>query len=130
MPGAAGDTAPAEGRGLGTHGGWRLFPHAALARIALAAPLGALAALGGLLAWRLAAAPAAIAARHASLAGPFAAEGVDLAMRIVAVVAAAAAGGAAGGGRAALVRGRPALVAGRLGVWARYISTRPHALSR
>jgi hypothetical protein len=119
VPVAAGDTAPAEGQGLGTHGGWHLF---LLARIALAAPLGALAALGGVLAWRLAAGPATIAARHANLAGPFANEGIDLAMRIVAVVAAAAAGVAAVGCLAALVRGRPALFAVRLGFWASYVA--------
>ena len=92
-----------------------------LARLALAAPLGTLAALGGVLAWRLAAAPAAMASRHANLAGPFAAEGVDMTMWIVAAVAAAGAGVAAVGCLASFVRGRPALSAVRLGFWTAYL---------
>ena len=92
-----------------------------LARLALAAPLFAVAVLGALFAWRLAAAPATIAARHANLAGPFAAEGVELGIRIVAALAAAGAGIAAVGGLAALLRGRIALWLVRLGFWSTYV---------
>ena len=92
-----------------------------LARLALAAPLFAVAALGALLAWRLAAAAATIGTHHANLAGPFAAEGVDLGIGIVAAIAAAGAGIAALGGLAAALRGRVALWLVRLGFWSAYV---------
>ena len=97
------------------------FNRTTLARLALAAPLFAVAVLGMLLAWRLAAAATTIAARHANLAVPFAAEGVDLGMGIVAAIAAAGAGIALVGGLAALGRGRLALGLVRLGFWSAYV---------
>jgi hypothetical protein len=91
-----------------------------LARLALAAPLLGLAAVGGLLAWRLTAAAEWLAARHPNLAEPFTADGVtSLALAVAAVLAAAAA--ACGlGGLAAFGRGPWLLRLVRLGCFAAY----------
>jgi hypothetical protein len=89
-----------------------------LARIALAATLLALAAIGAACAWRLWHVSDWLAARHPGLTEPFAAEGVGLLAQGVAAVIAAAAVAAASGGLAAFLPGRLALVLVRLGFWA------------
>jgi hypothetical protein len=96
------------------------LPSFLLARLALAAPLAGLAALGGLLCWRLFAAPAWLAARHPNLLDPFADEGVMALATVVAAVLAACAGVCGIGCLAAIGRGKSLLRGVRLGFFAAY----------
>jgi hypothetical protein len=82
---------------------------AMLARLSLAAPLMGLAAVGGLLAWRLSAAPAWLVTRHPNLVEPFAIDGVTLLAAVGAALIAAAAAACGVGGLAAFGR-RPWLM--------------------
>lgn len=93
-----------------------------LARLALATPLFALAAIGALVAWRLPPAFASILARQPNFVGPFEADGVGLFFNGVAAVAAGAAAVAALGGLAAFLPGRLALRVVRLGFIAAYVA--------
>ncbi len=88
-----------------------------LARIVLAAPLAALAAIAAVLAWRLQSAPEWLAARHPNLAEPFAAEGMGLFFSASALVAAAAALACGIGAACAFLPGGFALRLVRLGFW-------------
>jgi hypothetical protein len=97
------------------------LPSSTIARATLAATLLALATIGGASAWRLWHAADWLAARHPSLAEPFAAEGVTSLAAGVAVVVATAAAVAAIGGLAALLPGRLALMLIRAGFWAAYV---------
>jgi len=96
------------------------IPSFLLARLALAAPLAGLAALGGLLCWRLLAAPDWLAARYPNLVNPFADEGVMALAAAVAVVLGACAGVCGIGCLAALGRGGILLRLVRLGFFAAY----------
>ena len=96
------------------------IPSFLLARLALAAPLAGLAAVGGLLCWRLVAAPDWLAARYPNLVSPFTAEGVTALAAAVAVVLGACAGVCGIGSLAALGRGGILLRLVRLGFFAAY----------
>jgi hypothetical protein len=93
-----------------------------LSRLALAAPLAALAALGGLLAWRLWGAAASIVARHPNFTTAFAGEGIDTVFKIVAAIIGAAAAVACLGAAASFLRGRLPLRLVRLGFIAAYVA--------
>lgn len=96
------------------------IPSFLLARLALAAPLAGLAALGGLLCWRLLAAPDWLAARYPNLVSPFADAGVTALAAAVAVVLGACAGVCGIGSLAALGRGGILLRLVRLGFFSAY----------
>ncbi|MFM8805231.1 MAG: hypothetical protein ACKOK8_15220, partial [Planctomycetia bacterium] len=93
-----------------------------LARAALAVPLFALAAIGGLVAWRLAPSLASILARQPNFVGPFETDGVGWLFTAVAAVIAGAAAVAAIGGLAAFLPGRLSLRLVRLGFVACYLA--------
>jgi hypothetical protein len=99
-----------------------------LARVALATPLFALAAIGALVAWRLPATLASILARQPNFVGPFEADGVGLFFTGVALVLAGAAAVAAVGGLAAFLPGRLALRIVRLGFVAAYVAVAAYLL--
>ena len=99
-----------------------------LSRLALAAPLAALATLGGLLAWRLWGAAASIVARHPNFATAFAGEGIEPLFKIVAAVIGAAAVVAGLGGLAAFLPGRLPLRLVRLGFIAAYVAVAAYVL--
>ena len=99
-----------------------------LARVALATPLFALAAIGALVAWRLPATLASILARQPNFVGPFEADGVGLFFTGVALVLAGAAVMATVGGLAALLPGRLALRIVRLGFVAAYVAVAAYLL--
>ena len=97
------------------------FASPILARLALAAPLAALAAIGGGLAWRLSALPGMIAERHPNFGEAFAAAGMGWTIYAVAAIAAVGAAVAAVGGLAAWLPGRLPLKIVRLGFIAAYV---------
>lgn len=99
-----------------------------LARVALATPLLALAAIGALVAWRLPATLASILARQPNFVGPFEADGVGLFFTGVALVLAGAAAVAAVGGLAAFLPGRLALRVVRIGFVAAYVAVAAYLL--
>ena len=99
-----------------------------LARAALAAPLFALAAIGGLVAWRLAPTLASILARQPNFVGPFETDGVGWLFTAMAAVMAGAAAVAAVGGLAAFLPGRLALKLVRLGFIAAYVAIAAYLL--
>ncbi len=99
-----------------------------LARAALAVPLFALAAIGGLVAWRLVPALASILARQPNFAGPFETDGVGWLFTAVAAVMAGAAAVAAVGGLAAFLPGRLSLRLVRLGFVASYLAVAAYLL--
>jgi hypothetical protein len=99
-----------------------------LARLALATPLFALAAIGALVAWRLPPTLASILARQPNFVGPFETDGVGLFFTGVALVVAGAAAVAALGGLAAFLPGRLALRIVRLGFVAAYAAVAAYLL--